>query len=211
MKFILKNKVLFYLKNSLKLVALLLVAVAIVFIFIIIKYKPVYKVTFSGEEVGFITNKNSFEKIINENLLTMKEANVVDIALDNFPEYNFTLVEKSCNTNEEEILNKISDSRVITYKMYAITFNGENDSYVNSIEEAEEVVNKIKSENSDVEGIELGITEIYTKNLEELNTVKVAEAETEVNNKVTKIKEENEKKLQEEKAKEANTFNRSIF
>lgn len=61
------------------------------------------------------------------------------------------------------------------------------------MEEAEQVVAKIKEEkqNSDVK---LGITEVYTTNLEELNTVQVAEAETSINNTLNDSKKVQQKK-----------------
>ena len=101
--------------------------------------------------------------------------------LDSIPTYEFKLINKSDDTNEQEILDKIANATETTYKKYAITLNGENKTYVNTMEEAEQVVAKIKEEkqNSDVK---LGITEVYTTNLEELNTVQVAEAETSINN-----------------------------
>lgn len=201
--FILKSNILYYFKKSFKLVTLLIIAAAIIIGIILIKYKPVYKVTFFGEEVGYITNKNSFEKIIEEDILTSEEVNVAYITLDSLPSYEFKLIDKLCDTNEQEILDKIAKSSQTTYKMYAITLDGNNQSYVNTMEEAEEVVAKIKESNSNT-NIELGITEIYTTNLEELNTVKVADAESDISNTV------NEAKKQEEE-KNAKTFNGVYF
>ena len=180
-KFILRSKILYYFKLSFKLVTLLLIAAAIIISIVLLKYKPVYKVTFFGEEVGYITNKNSFEKVIEEDILTSNETDVAYITLDSIPTYEFKLINKSDDTNEQEILDKIANATETTYKKYAITLNGENKTYVNTMEEAEQVVAKIKEEkqNSDVK---LGITEVYTTNLEELNTVQVAEAETSINN-----------------------------
>ena len=180
-KFILRSKILYYFKRSFKLVTLLLIAAAIIISIVLLKYKPVYKVTFFGEEVGYITNKNSFEKVIEEDILTSNETDVAYITLDSIPTYEFKLINKTDDTNEQEILDKIANATETTYKKYAITLNGENKTYVNTMEEAEQVVAKIKEEkqNSDVK---LGITEVYTTNLEELNTVQVAEAETSINN-----------------------------
>lgn len=201
--FILKSRILYYFKKSFKLITLLIIATAIVIGIVFIKYKPVYKVTFFGEEVGYITNKNSFEKIIEEDILTSKEVNVAYITLDSIPSYEFKLIDKTCNTNEQEILDKIAKSSETTYKMYAITLDGNNQSYVNTMEEAEEVVAKIKNDNSKND-LKLGITEIYTTNLEELNTVKVADAESNISNTVNEAKKQ-------EQVKSAKTFNGVYF
>lgn len=203
MNFILKSRILYYFKKSFKLITLLIIAAAIVVSIVLIKYKPVYKVNFFGEEVGYITNKNSFEKIIEEDILTSNEANVAYITLDSLPSYEFKLIDKTCNTNEQEILDKIAKSSETTYKMYAITLDGNNQSYVNTMEEAEEVVAKIKEDNSKSD-LKLGITEIYTTNLEELNTVKVADAESSISNTVNETKKQ-------EQAKNTKTFNGVYF
>lgn len=201
--FILKSRILYYFKKSFKLITLLIIAIAIVVGIVFIKYKPVYKVTFFGEEVGYITNKNSFEKIIEEDILTSEEVNIAYITLDSIPSYEFKLIDRTCNTNEQEILDKIAKSSETTYKMYAITLDGNNQSYVNTMEEAEEVVAKIKNDNSKSD-LKLGITEIYTTNLEELNTVKVADAESNISNTVNEAKKQ-------EQVKSDKTFNGVYF
>ncbi|MBO5004996.1 MAG: M23 family metallopeptidase [Clostridia bacterium] len=208
--FILKSRILYYFKRSFKLITLLIIAAAIVTCIVLIKYKPVYKVTFFGEEVGYITSKNGFEKVIEEDILTSKELNVAYITLDSLPSYEFKLIDKACNTNEQEILDKIAKSSETTYKMYAITLDGNNQSYVNTMEEAEEVVAKIKEDNSKTD-LKLGITEIYTTNLEELNTVKVADAESTITNTVNEAEKQKQAQKKQEQEKSNKTFNGVYF
>ncbi len=210
MNFILKSRILYYFKRSFKLITLLIIAAAIAVSIILIKYKPVYKVTFFGEEVGYITNKNGFEKIIEDDILTSDEVNVAYITLDSLPSYEFKWIDKTCNTNEQEILDKIAKSSETTYKMYAITLDGNNQSYVNTMEEAEEVVKKIKEDNSKGD-LKLGITEVYTTNLEELNTVKVADAENSISNTVNEAKKQEEAQKKQEQVKNNKTFNGVYF
>lgn len=210
MNFILKSRILYYFKRSFKLITLLIIAAAIAVCIILIKYKPVYKVTFFGEEVGYITNKNGFEKIIEDDILTSDEINVAYITLDSLPSYEFKWIDKTCNTNEQEILDKIAKSSETTYKMYAITLDGNNQSYVNTMEEAEEVVKKIKDDNSKSD-LKLGITEVYTTNLEELNTVKVADAENSISNTVNEAKKQEEAQKKQEQVKNNKTFNGVYF
>lgn len=203
MNFILGNKVLYYFKKSLKFIILLLIALAIVTTIVLIKYKPAYKVTFFGEVVGYVTNKNSFEKIIDEEILTREEVNVAYVTLDSLPSYDFKLIDKQVITNEEEILSKIAKSSETTYKMYAITLDGNNKSYVDTMQEAEQVVANLKQENPNT-NLNLGITEIYTTNLDELKTVEVADAKNNINSTVIEEKKK-------EEAKKACTLNGVYF
>ena len=111
------------------------------------------------------------------------------------PKYQFVLIENTKETSEEEIFSKIQEMAVTTYKMYAITLNNEVTTYVNSREEAEEIINKMKEENGkELEEINLAMQEVYTQNIEETkNTIEVASAiqvaETELTKKVQQQEE----------------------
>ena len=134
-----------------------------------------------GEEVGYVKSKSNLEKTIRESIVSPKKENVAFITLDSLPSYELKFVDKNMQTNEEQIIAKIEENSETTYAMYAVTLNGENKTYVNTLEEAEEVVSKIKEENSKASEIDLGIKQIYTTNLEELNTVQVADAKNNIN------------------------------
>lgn len=71
--------------------------------------------------------------------------------------------------------------------MYAVTLDGVNKSYANTLEEAEEVVNKLKSENKSKNELNLAISQVYTTNLDELNSVQVAETKNNVSNNAKKL------------------------
>ena len=88
------------------------------------------------------------------------------------PEYEIAIVDRSIETTENEIFEKISNSAVTTYKLYAITLNNENTTYVNSMEEAEETIETIKEDKADcLDEIEIGMQEIYTTNSSELSGI----------------------------------------
>lgn len=88
------------------------------------------------------------------------------------PEYEFLLIENSKETSEEEIFTKVQEMAVTTYKMYAIMLNNETAAYVNSREESEEIINKMKQEKEkELEGINITMQEIYTKNIDETQNV----------------------------------------
>lgn len=174
---------------------------------LLLKYKPVYKVTYMGEMVGYIKSKSNLEKIIREYILSTDEDNIAFITLDSLPSYELKFVDKNVQTQEEEIVAKIKENSETTYAMYAVTLNGENKSYVNTLEEAEEVVNKIKEENEKASELDLGIKQIYTTNLEELNTVQVADATNNINTDVQASIKEAEK----EKEIKVASLNQNVF
>lgn len=144
----------------------------------LIKYKVLYKVTISGEEVGYVTNKIEFEKILNEQIINPKDENIAYVDIEELPQYKLVLANNSETSNEEEIYNKISDMAVTTYKMYAVAINNKNSVYVDTLQEAEETVSKIKEEYANkLDEIQISVDEIYTKNIEQVEqTVEVASA-----------------------------------
>lgn len=193
--YILNIKLLNYTKDILRFCKIILVAFIIIFAIILLKYKPSYKVTISGEEVGYITNKKEFENIINEKILNQNGKNIAFVDIPEMPKYEFLFIKNTKETSEEEIFNKIEEMAEVTYKIYAITLNNENTTYVNSLEEAETAIAKIKEEKADkLDEIEIGIQEIYTKNIEETtNTIEVASAISKTETEIANIVKEQEK------------------
>ena len=173
-----------------------MVALVLIVAFILFKYKPAYRVTISGEEVGYILNKNEFEQLINDEILNIDQENVAFVDIKEMPKYNLLFIENNKETSEEEIFNKIQETAVVTYKMYAVTLEKGSTTYVSSKSEAEEIINSIKEKQ---ENAEISMQEIYTQNLEELESkVEVA------SNVQTKLEEEYEKI-------ESSTFNGIYF
>lgn len=154
-----------------------------------------YKVTISGIEIGYISNKEEFEKLVNEKILNPEEVNIAYVDIKEMPQYEFSLVQNNIKTNEQEIFDKIKEEAVVTYKMYAVSLNNENTTYVNTKEEAEEIINTIKEENKKkLEEIDISMQEIYTQNKEEiLNIVEVASAINETETRLTEIVKEQER------------------
>lgn len=149
-----------------KILKLITIALVIIMLALIIKYKPLYKVTLDGEKIGYIKDKKAFEKLISEELLQCKSENIAFIDLNSNVEYEYELVSKSEEVNEGIIFETLKDDVKITYQIFAITLDGENKGFTNTLEEAEIVVNQIKEEyNKDLE-LNIGINKIYTENLE---------------------------------------------
>ena len=57
------------------------------------------------------------------------------------------------------------------YKIYAVTFNNENKAFVNTLEEAEQIVADIKNEHNGNLELNIGINEYYTVNVDDANKI----------------------------------------
>ena len=162
----------------------------------LVKYKPAYAVTVSGELLGFIEDKkfvdNKIDKYMND---TTGSVAFREIAA--MPEYNYKLVSREKELEDAKIVSTIEKSAITTYRLYAVTIDGEQKAIVENQEKAEEIVNEVKKDlNSEID-LKLGITEIYTQ---ECNLSDKEQVLTELNSiKVAKVDEYN--KAQEEKAK----------
>lgn len=156
-----------------------------------------YKVKISGEEVGYIENKQAFEENVKENIIENATKNVDSIDLKEIPEYELKLVDRTLKTNESEITDNIQENAIITYKYYEIAYKDEIINSVDTEEEAVELVNNIKEENEEKE-LDLKIVEKYTLNSEEVETNELEVAEEETKTTVTQKLEEEQKQKEEE-------------
>lgn len=201
MNFILKNWVKYYTKEAVKTLKLVTIGSAIVLTVVFVKYKPVYKVTISGETIGFIDDKDLVEikidKYINDN-----SGNIAFREIANLPEYEFKLIDRDKNTDDKAVMLAVKNMTTTTYKNFAVTTNGENKVIVDSQEKAENIINEIKSDLQEGVELNLGIIDVY----ETTNTAtEVEEAKNILTEyKVAKVTEYQTKKAEEEKkAKEA--------
>lgn len=175
------------------------IAFGLIIAIVLIKYKPMYKVKISGEELGYIENKQAFEENVKTSIIENSTKNVDTVDLKETPEYELKLVDRTLKTNENEIAENIQEDAIITYKYYEIAYKNETINSVNTQEEAEELVNNIKEENENQE-LDLSIIEKYTENSEEVDTNEVEIAKTEVQTKIDeKLEEEKEQREEEER------------
>lgn len=198
MKLILNPKLKYYTKEILKYFNIVIIGIGFIIAIILIKYKPIYKVTISGEEIGYVQNKKEFKESLKTSLIE-ENKNVDNIELKSDPEYELKLVNRETKTNEEQIASKIEEDAIITYKYYDIALNNETIETVNTIEEAEEIVNQAKNENTEQE-VDLSILEKYTQNKDEVKVAEIEVAKTDVNNKITETLEKQEAEKQAEEA-----------
>lgn len=164
---------------------------------VLIKYKPLYKVSISGEELGYVQNKEAFEESVKNSIIESTDKNIDTIDMKEAPEYELKLVDKTLKTNEAEIAKNVQENIEITYKYYEIALNDETLDTVNTIEEAEELVNDVKEENENQE-LNLSIVEKYTNNSEEINSEELEVAKNDIQTKVAEKLEEEQKQKEEE-------------
>ena len=93
----------------LKFLIVLASALCIIGTIIIAKYKPVYKVIISGQEVGYIEDKEKFEEVINNELFSDDEYNVAFVTLNNELNYEHKFINRTESLQTEEILQEIKN------------------------------------------------------------------------------------------------------
>ena len=174
------------------------VGASLITLVIFMKYKPTYLVTISGEKVGYIENKKALEDEIKSKIIdTNEKQENIDSLVYNEPKYELSLVNKKEESNVEEIAEQIKDNTEITYKYYEIALSNVPVDSVDTLEEAENLVNEIKEENKEKdENLDLSIVEKYTEKPEEVTTDEVEVAKVNVTGKVA------EKIIEDQKAKE---------
>lgn len=170
--------------------------------FLSIKYKVMYKVSISGTDVGYLQDKEALEEVVKESILKNEGKNVDDIDLKANPEYTLEFVDKSIETKDEDIVETVKQDSVITYKYYEIALNNETINKVNTMEEAEELSNKVKEEYEGQEELELSIIEKHTDNEEEVDTCDVEVAKIDIKERVAEeLEKQKEEKAEDERIK----------
>lgn len=166
---------------------------------LLIKYKPIHKVSISGEEIGYLDTKNTLEESIKNKMNETQKVNIDSIQINANPEYECKLVDRNTTTNEEKIIANLKDKITVTYKYYEIALSENTIQKVNTLEEAEELINLVKEENNT---IDLTIDEKYTQNKEELTITDLEIAKKEIKEKTKEaIKIQEAKKAEEERIK----------
>lgn len=178
-------------------------ALGLIIAIILLKYKPTYKVTVKGQEIGYVDSEQNLEDRIQSEIIEMQGKNIDFVSLDDMPSYEFKLVSRSRRCNEDEIMVALKENARIMYKYYAVILNQETVGLVDNIEEAEQAINQIKEEHkNDTIDLELSVIENYTENINEISTETVQVAQAQVEEKVSAlIAEDQAKKQAEEQAK----------
>ena len=162
------------------------------------KFKPVYTVYLDEQVIGYVENKNEFEKLLEQNLYNNFDENIAFSDINAEVKYESKLINKEEETQEEQILLAIKEKSDITYFQYAINVDGVDREYVKSQEEANTIAESLRQELG--EEINVAVTTVYTKQLDVVSSQELASV---AENLELTIKEEKE----EEARKEASTIN----
>ena len=176
MNFILGKKLNINTKDKKRLTVIIAISVLIMLTVGLLSknYKVAYKVTFDGSVLGYINDKEEFTCMITNQVLKQEDENMELVVLNQVPEYSLALINSNAQTDEESIIRTLKLKADVTYKLYAITLNGEDKAYANTLAEAQERVNALTEEYKDELGSEFGIREVYTDNVLEYTNMKYA-------------------------------------
>lgn len=156
-----------------------------------IKFKVVYAVIVDNKQEGYIKNQKEFEDIINNDILKIAGNNIDFVSLSAEPKYEIKLLSRTEKTDEEQIISKLKNKANVTYKFYEVALDNETKEYVDTLEEAENVVNNLKQEyDKDLE-LNIQIIERFTQNREDIKTNSIEIAENNLEDQVKEIVEEN--------------------
>lgn len=160
--------------------------------------KGAYEISIDGETIGYIQNKKQFEQNIYETFNNNEEENIAfaDFGLET--KYQFKLIDKKQEINEEKIILALKENADITYFCYTVCVNGEEKQSFTSYEQAKEVVEKLNAEFEEDVRISLSMT--YSKELPENKNIQIASV-------CDDMVEQIEKEIKEEKRKEQATIN----
>jgi len=137
-------------------------------------YKVAYKVTLDGNVLGYVNNREEFTCMITNQVLKQQNDNMELVVLNSVPEITPTLVSSRTETDESTVIKLLKLKAEVTYKLYAVTLDGEDKAYVDSIQEAQEEVNKLTEQYGEKIDSEFGIREVYTNNSLEYKNMKYA-------------------------------------
>ena len=199
MNYILKKKLKYYTKEFLKFFNITIIAFGFIIAIILIKYKPMYKVSISGEKLGYVEDKKALDETLKEKIKEATQKNIDEITFNKEPEYELKLVNRTENTEENKLVDELKKEVTVTYKYYEIAVNNTVIEKVDTSEEAEQLVNQVKEENNE-ETVDLSIVEKYTQNEEEVDTSELEIAQTNIEQKVeTTVAEIKHQKEEEER------------
>ena len=172
-----------------------MVAFGFIIAIILIKYKPIYQVSISGEQLGYVQNKEAFEESLKENAI-VEGKNVDNVVLKTNPEYELKLVDRTLDTNEEELVSEIKEDVVVTFKYSEIAVANQTVETVNTKEEAEELVGQLKE--NELDNVDLSIIEKYTEEAGEIEATSLEVAKSTIEEKVEQKAEEVQKQKEEQ-------------
>lgn len=184
MNYILYKKLKFYTKEILKFLNITFIAFGFILGIILIKYKPMYIVNLSGKDVGYVQDKKTFQESVKTNILEYTAKNVDKVDINANPEYELKLVDRTQSTNENEILVAMQKNMKITYKYYQIALEDEILDSVDTMEDAQNLINTLIQENPNKK-LNLNVIEKITEDAEDIDTNTIEVAKSNISNKLS--------------------------
>ena len=162
-----------HIRNTVKLISLVVLGAVLIGAAIVLIYKPIYKVTLNGEKIGYCEDKNALQNKINTYMEKGEEGQeyVAFVQIDELPEYTMCLLKKGIVTNDEEIYETVKETGITYYRYYAIAEDDKEKLYVATFEEADNAIKKLKDKKS-TNSSKLTIIEKYEIEVPELVTEK---------------------------------------
>lgn len=167
------KKLLIGLRSSIKFITLFVVSSIIIIAIIAFVYKPIYSVTFNGEMLGYTASASAFQKKILQYSENGKEGDDAIFVQMKTPSYKLCFLKKGIETNDEEMFNIITGTGVAYYKFYAVAVDGEERLYVESEDEAKQIVKKLEEKDSK-NANKLSILPKYETEKQEYTSIDVA-------------------------------------
>ena len=166
------KKLLVKLRTSIKFIVLVSIATLLILGTITLVYKPIYSVYLDGELIGYCADKAKLQRRISDFVENGDEesSNLAYVSVDKMPTYKICLLKRDVTTSDEKIFDKIKTTGTSYYKYYAILDKEEEKAYVETYEEAEEILKKLKEKDSN-NIKDVSIVEKYETQLKEFASV----------------------------------------
>lgn len=179
-------------------------AFIIVVAVILIKYTPQYEVAINGEKIGYVESQSDIDKYIDEKVAEQEGKNIAFVELKTVPTFKLELVDRNIEKDEKILKEEIVEQVSIQYTNYAISINGENQTYVASMEEAEKIVKELKEDYAKKYTKNLGIVQVYSDDYSKIASVDTKKAQSTVSSKLKAAKKADDIKIAKaNKVKEA--------
>ena len=159
-----------YFRTITKYIFLVIISIFLIITAVAIFYKPTYAVSLNGEVIGYTENKAELQTKINEYMEGETEEGVAFAQIDNVPDYTLCLLKKDIVPNDDEIYAKVTENGTKYYKYYVITDDKKEKVYVETFDEAEQVVAQLKKKNSQNKN-DIGIVEKYDTETKDFTSV----------------------------------------
>jgi len=156
------KQIFMYVRTSVKLLLIFLVAACIIIATTVLFYKQTYSVTLGGEFIGYTENKSALQKRISQYIETGEKDNVAFVQISQMPQFELCLLKKDITPNDEEIYQKVIQTGTSYYKYYAVTDDAEEKLYMLNFADAEKVIAQLKEKDSKNKD-DIAIVEKYEK------------------------------------------------